>query len=103
MILGAQPEIPKDKSDTITTLIFSVRNIPAALYKCLGGFATSGIGMSKLESYVDPHFNSATFYCDVEGHPESEPFKLALEELGFYAADVKFLGAYKAHEFRGKK
>ena len=84
----------------ITSLIFEVRNIPAALYKALGGFATNGLSFTKLESYVDPQFKSAKFFCDIEGHPDSESFKLALEELGFYAADVKFLGAYKAHEFR---
>lgn len=101
LVLGPEPHIPEELDNTITSLIFEVRNIPAALYKCLGGFATSGMGMSKLESYVDPNFQSAKFFCDVEGHPESEEFKLALEELGFYAADVKFLGAYKAHPFRG--
>lgn len=102
LILGTEPEIPETREDTITSLIFSVRNIPAALYKCLGGFATNGLGLAKLESYVDPNFQAAKFFCDVEGHPESEPFKLALEELGFYATDVKFLGAYKAAPFRKK-
>lgn len=101
LILGLEPEIPADKEGTITSLIFECRNIPAALYKCLGGFATNGLSLSKLESYVDPQFQTAKFYCDVDGHPESEAFKLALEELGFYAADVKFLGAYKAAAFRG--
>lgn len=100
LILGAQPEIPDISVPTITSLLFGVRNIPAALYKCLGGFATNGIGLSKLESYVDPHFQVAKFFCDVDGHPEDESFKLALEELGFYATDVKFLGAYPAHPFR---
>ncbi|MEZ5919279.1 MAG: prephenate dehydratase domain-containing protein [Alphaproteobacteria bacterium] len=102
LILGTEPEIPETREDTITSLIFTVRNIPAALYKCLGGFATNGLGLAKLESYVDPNFQAAKFFCDVEGHPESEPFRLALEELGFYATDVKFLGAYKAASFRKK-
>jgi prephenate dehydratase len=100
LVLGPEPEIPETHEDVITSLIFTVRNIPAALYKCLGGFATNGLGLSKLESYVDPNFQAAKFFCDVEGHPEEDTFKLALEELGFYATDVKFLGAYKAAPFR---
>ena len=81
-------------------MTFAVRNIPAALYKSLGGFATNGLSLAKLESYVDENFQAARFYCDVEGHVESEAFKLALEELGFYADDVHFLGTYEAHGFR---
>jgi prephenate dehydratase len=101
-ILSPEPQVPKldDKSDTITSILFEVRNIPAALYKSLGGFATNNLSMVKLESYIDPNFQGAHFYCEVEGHPESTPFRLALEELGFYAKDVKFLGAYPAHKFR---
>lgn len=102
LILSPEPEIPEEMEGVITSLIFEVRNIPAALYKALGGFATNGLGMSKLESYVDPKFQNAKFFCDVDGHPESDSFKLALEELGFFAADVKFLGAYKADSFRKK-
>ena len=100
LILGTEPEIPDESVTTITSLIFTVRNIPASLYKCLGGFATNGLGFSKLESYVDPNFQAAHFFLDVEGHPENDAFKLALEELGFFATDVKFLGAYPAHPFR---
>ncbi|MCB1532735.1 MAG: prephenate dehydratase [Alphaproteobacteria bacterium] len=101
LILSREPETPKNPEDeTITSLTFGVRNIPAALYKSLGGFATNGLSLAKLESYVDENFQAAQFYCEVEGHPESEPFKLALEELGFYAKDVQFLGAYPAHPFR---
>ena len=102
LILSLEPEIPEEQDNVITSLIFEVRNIPAALYKSLGGFATNGLGLSRLESYVEPNFQTAKFYCDVDGHPESESFKLALEELGFYAADVKFLGAYNAASFRQK-
>lgn len=87
---------------TITSLIFEARNISASLYKCLGGFATNGLSFSKLESYISPDFTSARFYCDIEGHPETTEFKQALEELGFYAADVTFLGSYPAHSFRKK-
>lgn len=100
LVLGPEPEIPDEDVPAITSLIFTVRNIPASLYKCLGGFATNGLSLSKLESYVDPNFQAAQFFCDIDGHPESDNFKLALEELGFYATDVKFLGAYPAHPFR---
>lgn len=102
LILAPEPRIPDvdTKDDILTTLIFEVRNIPASLYKSLGGFASNGLSLAKLESYVDENFQAAQFYCDVEGHIESRAFKLALEELGFYAKDVKFLGAYPAHSFR---
>lgn len=102
LILSREPKIPnlEKEQDVITSLSFTVRNIPAALYKSLGGFATNGLSMAKLESYVDENFQAAQFYCDVEGHPESDAFKLALEELNFYAKDVEFLGAYPAHPFR---
>ncbi len=102
LILSTEPVIPDidEKTNVLTSLLFEVRNIPAALYKSLGGFATNGISLARLESYVDEKFQAAQFYCDVEGHPESDAFKLALEELGFYAKDVKFLGTYPAHAFR---
>ncbi|MFN3700600.1 MAG: prephenate dehydratase [Alphaproteobacteria bacterium] len=103
LILSPEPEIPEFQDgaqNIITSLLFGVRNIPAALYKSLGGFATNGLNMTKLESYVDQNFQAAQFYCDVAGHPDDPRFKLALEELGFYARDVKFLGAYKMHDTR---
>lgn len=102
LILAPDPVIPDIESEAriLTSLIFEVRNIPAALYKSLGGFATNNLSLAKLESYVDENFQAAQFYLDVEGHPESRDFNRALEELGFYAKDVKFLGAYPAHEFR---
>lgn len=92
---------PKTK-DSITTILFTVRHIPAALYKSLGGFATNGLSMSKLESYVSPSFEAAQFLVDVDGHVDSPAFQNALEELNFYAKDVKILGCYPAHEFRTK-
>lgn len=102
LILSSEPQVPKldDRDDVLTSLIFEVRNIPAALYKSLGGFATNNLSLAKLESYIDANFQGAQFYCEVEGHPESPAFRRALEELGFYAKDVKFLGAYPAHKFR---
>ena len=103
LILAPEPAIPAfedNNRDIITSIIFEVRNIPAALYKGLGGFATNGVNMLKLESYVDAQFQAASFYADVAGHPESRALQLALEELGFFAKDVNFLGAYPAHSFR---
>lgn len=101
LILSPEPHFPEiEEPDVITSLLFEVRNIPAALYKALGGFATNGLSMTKLESYVDEKFQAARFYCDIEGHHESPAFQRALEELGFYAKDVKLLGTYKADSFR---
>ncbi len=103
IILSPEPDIPKldeRTDDTMTAILFEVRNIPAALYKSLGGFATNNLSLAKLESYIDPNFQGALFYCEIEGHPESTAFRLALEELGFYAKDVKFLGAWPAHGVR---
>lgn len=84
----------------ITTMLFNVRHLPAALYKALGGFATHGINLLKLESYVDTQFQNAKFYIDVEGHADSDHFKSAMEELSFYAGTVKILGTYKSHPYR---
>jgi prephenate dehydratase len=101
LILSPEKKIPDvNNSDVLTSLLFGVRNIPAALYKTLGGFATNGLSMTKLESYVDKNFQAAHFYCEVEGHCDSKAFKLALEEMRFFATDVKFLGTYPAHAFR---
>jgi prephenate dehydratase len=78
-----------------------VRNIPAALYKALGGFATNGVNMTKLESYqLGGNFFATQFYADVEGHPDDRPLKLALEELEFFCAELKILGVYPAHPYR---
>src|SRR5580704_475772 len=85
----------------ITTFVFRVRNVPAALYKALGGFATNGVNMTKLESYmVEGNFFATQFYADVEGHPEDRNLVLALEELAFYSKEMKILGVYPAHPFR---
>jgi prephenate dehydratase len=86
---------------TITTFVFRVRNLPAALYKALGGFATNGVNMTKLESYmIEGNFFATMFYVDVEGHPEDRGLKLALEELQFFSREFKILGVYPAHAFR---
>ncbi len=89
--------------DVITTFVFEVRNIPAALYKALGGFATNGVNMTKLESYmVDGNLAATQFYADVEGHPRHRALELALEELEFVSQPktLKILGVYPAHRFR---
>jgi len=87
----------------VTTFVFQVRNIPAALYKALGGFATNGINMTKLESYmVGGSFSATQFYADVEGHPDHAPLKRALSELEFFCKKdtLRILGVYPAHKFR---
>jgi prephenate dehydratase len=86
---------------TITTFVFRVRNLPAALYKALGGFATNGVNMTKLESYmVGGNFFATQFYADVEGHPDEGALVLALEELAFFSKELTILGVYPAHPFR---
>ena len=85
----------------MTSFVFQVRNVPAALYKALGGFATNGINMTKLESYqLDGSFNATQFYADIEGHPSERLVRLALEELEFFSAHLKILGVYPAHPYR---
>jgi prephenate dehydratase len=85
----------------ITSFLFRVRNVPAALYKAMGGFATNSVNITKLESYqLDGQFFATQFYADVEGHPDDRNLQLALEELGFFSAEVKILGVYTAHPFR---
>lgn len=87
----------------ITSFVFRVRNVPAALYKAMGGFATNGVNMTKLESYqLGGSFSATQFYADVEGHPEDRPLRLALEELAFYTDWVRILGTYPASAFRAE-
>jgi prephenate dehydratase len=86
---------------TITTFVFRVRNVPAALYKALGGFATNGVNMTKLESYmVGGNFFATQFYADVEGHPDDRSLVFALEELNFFSKEFDILGVYPAHAYR---
>ena len=101
LILAREAQNPSIESACITSIIFKVRSVPSALYKALGGFATNGINITKIESYlVGGSFTAAQFYVDVEGHPQTTPLRLALEELSFFAHEVKMLGTYKAHPFR---
>jgi prephenate dehydratase len=86
---------------TVTTFVFRVRNVPAALYKALGGFATNGVNMTKLESYmVEGEFTATQFLADVDGHPDEPALARALEELAFFCKELKILGVYPAHPFR---
>jgi prephenate dehydratase len=90
-------EAPPDNGPVVTCFVFNVRNLPAALYKALGGFATNGVNMTKLESYmVDGEFTATQFLAEVDGHPEHPGVRNALEELRFFTTDVKILGVYPA-------
>ena len=92
---------PATEGPVVTSFVFNVRNLPAALYKALGGFATNGVNMTKLESYmVGGHFAATQFLAEVDGHPEDVGLKNALEELAFFTTDVKILGVYPADAFR---
>ena len=102
IILSRQPQWPQpEASATVTTFVFRVRNVPAALYKALGGFATNGVNMTKLESYmVEGEFTATQFLADVDGHPTQPAVARAFEELAFFCKEFKILGVYPAHEFR---
>ena len=92
---------PPGTPDCITTFVFRVRNIPAALYKALGGFATNGVNMTKLESYMlDGEFTATQFLADVDGHPHQPHVQRALEELAYFSRELKVLGTYRAHAHR---
>jgi prephenate dehydratase len=94
-------DVPRDNGPVMTTFVFRVRNVPSALFKALGGFATNGVNMTKLESYMlDGQFTATQFLAEVEGHPEQPSVRLALEELRFFSRDVKILGVYPADPAR---
>ncbi len=101
--MAADTEYPGVEAERVmTSFVFQVRNIPAALFKALGGFATNSVNMTKLESYQqDGRFEATMFYADIDGHPQSENVRLALEELGFFSTSLKILGVYEADPFRG--
>jgi prephenate dehydratase len=98
VILAKEPTVPPPhQGPVVTTFVFRVRSVPAALYKALGGFATNGVNLTKLESYMlQGRFEATQFYVDVEGHPEERPLRLALEELQFFSRDLHILGVYPA-------
>jgi prephenate dehydratase len=103
LIMSREADLSRrGKHGMITTFVFQVRNIPAALYKAMGGFATNGINMTKLESYmVDGSFTATRFYADIEGHPEDPNVRLALDELNYFTTNVEILGVYPAAADRG--
>ena len=102
LIMAREAIVPDPNSGRlITSFVFRVRNVPAALYKAMGGFATNGVNMTKLESYlVGGRFLAAQFYAEVEGHPQHNNLRLALEELEFFSREVTVLGVYPAHPYR---
>jgi prephenate dehydratase len=104
LLMAREPEdISADDGVIVTSFVFQVRNIPSALYKALGGFATNGVNMTKLESYqLDGTFTATMFYADIEGHPDERPVQLALEELGFFSSSIKILGVYRSARVRGE-
>ena len=93
-------ERPSADTRMMTTFMFRVRNVPAALYKAMGGFATNGVNMTKLESYQLGAFTATLFYADIEGHPDDPMVKLALDELRFFSREVRILGVYPASQSR---
>ena len=102
VVLAKTPQWAKaTNGPVVTTFVFRVRNVPAALYKALGGFATNSVNMTKLESYmVEGEFSATQFLADVDGHPDDPPLARALEELDFFSREVRILGVYPAHPFR---
>jgi prephenate dehydratase len=102
IILAHEPRwAPAGNDPTVTSFVFRVRNLPAALYKALGGFATNGVNMTKLESYmVEGQFSATQFYAEVDGHPEEPGLARALEEIGFFSRELHVLGVFPAHPFR---
>ena len=102
VVLAKEPDDAEpDDGPVVTTFLFRVRNVPAALYKALGGFATNGVNMTKLESYQEEgSFNATMFFADIEGHPAERSVQLALEELSFFSTEIKVLGTYPASSYR---
>lgn len=102
LIMAREPEIPEDDGGAfITSFIFKAKNIPAALYKALGGFATNGINITKLESYLlEGKFVSAQFYAEIESHPSRNAFQNAFDELKFFSESIHVLGTYRANKYR---
>jgi prephenate dehydratase len=98
-----QQDAPANNGPVMTSFVFRVRNVPAALYKAMGGFATNGVNMTKLESYqIEGQFSATQFYADIEGHPQDVGVQHAMEELGFFTSYVKVLGTYPASGYRAE-
>ncbi|NUH66612.1 prephenate dehydratase [Sulfitobacter sp. S0837] len=102
LLMAPEIDLSRRAERMLTTFVFEVRNIPAALYKAMGGFATNGVNMTKLESYmVGGSFTATQFYADIEGHPDDPAVKRALDELGYFTNMLEILGVYPAHPDRG--
>ncbi len=104
IVLSADPhDAEPEDAPVVTSFVFRVRNVPAALYKAMGGFATNGVNMTKLESYqLEGQFAATQFYADVEGHPSERNVRLALEELEFFTSHLRVLGVYRASPYRAE-
>ncbi len=104
VVLSATPQDAEPEDlPVMTTFVFRVRNVPAALYKAMGGFATNGVNMTKLESYqIQGQFSATQFYADIEGHPSERHVRLAMEELEFFTSYLRVLGIYKASPHRAE-
>jgi prephenate dehydratase len=101
LIMSREPDDAVNEGKIITTFVFRVKNVPAALYKAMGGFATNGVNMTKLESYqIGGSFNATQFYSDIEGHPDDPAVKRSLEELAFFTSKLDVLGIYPASPLR---
>ena len=101
LVMSRQDERAPNSGKVVTSFVFQVKNIPAALYKALGAFATNGVNMTKLESYqLGGSFNATQFYADIQGHPDAPHVDAALKELEFQTAKMKVMGVYPAHPFR---
>lgn len=105
LVLARDPQaLTPEDGPFVTSFLFQVRNIPAALYKALGGFATNGVNMTKLESYqIDGRFTATQFYADVDGHPDDPPLARALEELRFFSARLRIVGTYRQGAYRRER
>jgi prephenate dehydratase len=103
LVMAPEPRTPPP-GEVLTTFVFRVRNIPAALYKAMGGFATNGVNMTKLESYmIDGQFTATQFYADIEGHPDEPRVRRALDELSYFTTQLQFLGVYPRHPLRDSR
>ncbi len=101
LVFAREAQTPAPDTPCMTSFVFRVRNVPAALYKAMGGFATNGVNMTKLESYIEGGaFSAAMFFAEIEGHPSQRAVGLALEELRFFSTSLDILGVYPADPFR---
>lgn len=101
LVFAPEPLLPSDSESCITSILFDLKSVPAALFKALAGFATCGINLTRIESYAKGgNFTASRFFIDVEGHPNDPRLRQALDELRFYARDVRLLGTYLAHPYR---